>query len=231
MIKLIAFIPKRPDITIERFHIHWRAPHGEMAKGIVLFKRYVQGHRVASLDPGLGPTEYEGTAEILFDDLEAALAQGEDPLYAGQVGPDEANFIDLSRLTYLYLSEHVITKGAPVQAADGGFKLVQAVRRRQEMSVDDFVQGWSAEEPELAARLNADRHVCCLTLPYHYENGTALYDGVRELRWSDLDAYRRARENTEAWSALMASDVIDPTSSSSMMVEEFRLIWPEWAQT
>ena len=52
MIKLIAFIPKHPDITIERFHIHWRAPHGELAKGIVLFKRYVQGHRVASVDPG-----------------------------------------------------------------------------------------------------------------------------------------------------------------------------------
>ena len=229
MIKLIAFIPKRPDITIERFHIHWRAPHGELAKGIVLFKRYLQGHRVASLDPGLGPTEYEGTAEIWFDDLDAALRQGDDPVYRESVGPDEANFIDLDRLTYLYLTEDVALAGTTVAADDGGVKLVQGVRRAAGLTPAQFAERWRDEDPSLAARLGADRHVRCLTLPYHYERGTALYDGVRELRWADFDAYERARGEREAWQALITPDVVDPPSSSSMMVEEFRLIWPDKA--
>ena len=226
MVKLIAFIPKRPDITIERFHVHWRAPHGELAKGIVLFRRYLQGHRVASLDPGLGPTEYEGTAEIWFDDLDAALRQGEDPVYAEAVGPDEANFIDLDRLVYLYVSEDVALAESAVPADEGGVKLVQAVRRAAGLTPEEFAQRWRREEASLAERLGAVRHVRCLTRPYHYEQGNALYDGVREMRWRDFDAYERARGEREAWQALITPDVVDPQSSSSMMVEEFRLIWP-----
>lgn len=227
MVKLVAFIPKRPDITIERFHIHWRAPHGEMAKGVVLFRRYLQGHRVASLDPGLGPTEYEGTAEIWFDDLDAALRQGQDEVYVQQVGPDEANFIDLDRLAYLYLSEEVVLAGGPVAAQDGGIKLVQGIRRDSNLTPEEFARRWREEPPDLAGRLGAVRHVRNLTLPYHYENGSALYDGVREVRWSDIDAFRRARADEEAWRMLLTPGVADQNASASMMVEEFRLIWPE----
>lgn len=227
MIKLVAFIPKRPDITIERFHIHWRAPHGEMAKGISLFKRYLQGHRVASIDPCLGSTDYEGTAEIWFDDLEAALRQAEDQVYAQKVGPDEANFIDLDRLAYLYLEEDVVLPGRPVQAEDGGIKLVQGIARLSSLTPEEFARQWREEDPDLAAHLGADRHVRDITIPYHYENGTALYDGVREVRWRDIDAFQRARADEDSWRMLLAPGVADPDRCSSMMVEEFRLIWPQ----
>ena len=226
MIKLIAFIPKRSDITIERFHIHWRAPHGEMAKGIVLFNRYVQGHRVASLDPGLGPTEYEGTAEIWFDDLQAALRQGQDPVYAEHVGPDEANFIDLNRLAYLYTREEIVVDDGPVGRDDGGVKLVQGVRRAPEIGPEEFGARWSEEEPGLASRLGAVRHVRSVALPYHYENDTNVFDGVREMRWTDIAAYERARSDEAAWAELITPGVLDPAATSSMLVEEFRLIWP-----
>lgn len=227
MIKLVAFIPRRPDITLERFHVHWRAPHGEMAKGVTLFKRYVQGHRVASVDPGLGPTRFEGVAEIWFDSLEAALQQPDEPTYAALVGPDEANFIDRDALAYLYLREDVVVAGPPVAADDGGVKVVQGVRRAPGLSPDEFDARWSAEDPGLAQALGAIRHTRDVTLPYHHDNGTALYDGVRELRWVDLAAYERSRaEAPDAWARLLDRSVVDPGSSSSMLVEEFRLIWP-----
>jgi hypothetical protein len=225
MIKLIAFIPRRPDITIERFHVHWRYPHGEMASEVELFKRYLQGHRVAAIDPDLGATEFDGTAEIWFDDLEAALSQPDDPVYAERVGPDEANFIDLDKLAYLYLHEEVLVPGPELAADSPGFKLVQGVRRADGTSPEDFAERWVAAAPGLAERLGADRHVCCVTLPYHHENGTAIFDGVRELRWPDRDSLERARLGG-AWRELAAQDAIDPAGSSSMVVEEFRVVWP-----
>lgn len=224
MIKLIAFIPKRPDITIERFHIHWRAPHGEMAKDIKVFKRYQQCHRVATADPGLGDSDgFEGTAEIWFDDLDVALSQADDPVYRELVGPDEANFIDLERLAYLYLEEDVALAGWPIGVDEGGVKVVQAVKRADGLEPEEFAQRWRAEDPQLAQRLGAIRHVRHLTLPYHYDNGSALYDGVRELRFADMAAYERARGDA-AWADLRDSNVVG--ESSSMLTEEFRLIWP-----
>jgi len=227
MIKLVALIPMRRDITRERFHIHWRYPHGELARNITTFRRYVQSHRIGAVDPGLGPSPYEGAAEIWFDSLEVALQLGEEPTYAEHVGPDERNFIDLDTLAYLFTDEEVIVEGPVPAVEEGGVKLVHCVRRPADLSVEEFRERWTADDSELATELGAIRHARCLPLQYHYEQGDAVYDGVRELRWADLPSFQEARAAANgAWSQLTNPAVVDAAGSSAMLVEEFRIIWP-----
>lgn len=76
MVKLVYCITKKAGLTEEEFFRYWKNVHGPLGAKIPGVCKLVQSHRLAM--PGdQGQPDYDGMAELWFDD-EAAL------LYARQ---------------------------------------------------------------------------------------------------------------------------------------------------
>jgi len=102
MIKVIYLIRRKPGMSSEDFHRYWREVHGAIAARIPGLRRYVQCHAVAGPD-GVAP-DYDGAAEVWFDDMEAVLRTVDSPEYAA-AREDEGRFIDLERTTAIFAEE------------------------------------------------------------------------------------------------------------------------------
>jgi uncharacterized protein (TIGR02118 family) len=68
MIKLIAFVYKRPDMSRDEFLRYWRETHGPlMVKSLPDMRRYIQNH--VRPEASQGAAVYDDVAELWFDDL------------------------------------------------------------------------------------------------------------------------------------------------------------------
>ncbi|MEU7811807.1 EthD domain-containing protein [Pseudonocardia sp. NPDC049154] len=226
--KLYALIPRRPDLSDEAFHQHWRTTHADLARRISSLRRYVQSHRLP-VHTGLPPSPYEGIAEAYFDDAAAGLAMGEDPEYTEHALKDEPNFMDVPGLAFLVTTEEVIEEGPPRGPEAVGVKLLQLVRRpagtdhaswREELLAADHVA--------VGNSLRAERHVIALCVPESYgtEGSEPLFDAVRELSWPTLEDFQRARDSA-AWARLVDPGLMDEDSVAADVAEEYRVIWPQ----
>ncbi len=108
MIKSVALLKRKPGLTDEEFYWHWKEIHGPLAVKIVPgLRKYVQNHSVAF--PRV-KNEFDGFAEVWFDDLEAlenffAWRQTDE---AKALLDDENKFLDMSQTIRCIASEHVI---------------------------------------------------------------------------------------------------------------------------
>ena len=106
MIKLVYCITKKPGMTDEAFFHYWEHVHGPIGRRIPGLRRLVQSHRLAV--PGDDrAADYDGIAELWFDDLAALLAARASPEWQAS-SADEAHFIDPTRTAYFISEEHVI---------------------------------------------------------------------------------------------------------------------------
>ena len=101
MVKAIYLIRRKPGMSAEDFHRYWREVHGAIAARIPGLRRYVQCHAIPS--DGAVP-DFDGAAEVWFDDMEAVRQAVASPEYAA-AREDEARFIDLDRTTLLFTEE------------------------------------------------------------------------------------------------------------------------------
>ncbi|HTX16501.1 MAG TPA: EthD domain-containing protein [Candidatus Baltobacteraceae bacterium] len=106
MIKLVYCITKKPGLTDEQFFDYWKNVHGPIGARIPHLRRLVQSRRIAI--PGdTHPPDYDGLAELWFDDEAALLAARQSPEWKASTA-DELNFIDHSRVAYFVSREHII---------------------------------------------------------------------------------------------------------------------------
>ncbi len=222
MVKVYALIPRRPDVAVEKFHSHWRDVHAPLATRITTIRRYVQSHALRSAPAGLPEAEYEGIAEVWFDDLATAAGMGDDPNYINGAGADEPNFIDQSRLSFMFCDEQVLQRG-PVLSAD-----------TPEVKVMLLLASPQSDSPWPPAVL-AD---AALALPGIEGLSIALstgdlyqadqpFDAVVELSWPSMAAYDSAwcsAPGEELARVLAAETAL--SSSAGMVTEPFRVIWP-----
>lgn len=228
MIKVLALIPQREDISREEFHSHWLSPHGEMACGIDTLRGYVQCHRVRPGLAALPEPEYEGIAEVWFTDVETAAAMGEHPVYAEQVHPDEASFIDQSRLAFVFADEHVLREGEMIGKDDPpGLKVQLLLRRAAGSSPEQFAAAWAASDAAAAdAFPAATRIVRTQARPESYAEGEPPADGFAELWWPGREAFEADWEADGGAYMESLAGFADLESSSAFLSEETRLIWP-----
>jgi hypothetical protein len=229
MIKVIVAIPKRPDISDEKFHAHWREPHGRLALRIKPIRRYVQAHRIPYPGLGYAAGPYEGYAEVWFDTLQIALGLGQDPDYQRDLVPDEPKFIDVPGLRFLMTEEDVALAGPPIGKDDRYFKILQLVRRARESSPQTFRQEWAADgtDDAPARAVGAVRHVRCRVAPgTEPESGTG-FDAVRELWWPSAAEFEAGRARApQAWKRLIEARGVDPAATLVVPVDEYRVLWP-----
>ena len=227
MIKVLALIPQREDISREEFHSHWLSPHGELACGIDTLRGYVQCHRVRPDVSGIAAADYEGIAEVWFDDVEAAAAMGEHPVYVEHVHPDEPNFIDTDRLAFVFADEHVVRHGAEIRKETPVVKAQLLLRRAPGSSREEFDAALGeADEAAAAAFPGAIRIVRTEARAESYAEGEPPADGFIEAWWSDRPGFEADWEaHGDGYLATLGA-FSDLHASSAFLSEEARLLWP-----
>jgi hypothetical protein len=122
MLKAIGLIPRRHDFTPKQFYERWLKGHAPLVakhSRDLRMLRYVQSHKVPSpiLDQWASgrewavPPEFDGITEVWWEseaDMAAALASPEGGRASAILKADEAEFCDMSRVSVIMTTEHVI---------------------------------------------------------------------------------------------------------------------------
>jgi uncharacterized protein (TIGR02118 family) len=230
MVKAFALLPKKPGISDEQFHNHWRGVHAQLALRIPSLRRYVQSHRLPQPVTGFSACPYEGVAEVWFDDLDAAQRMRESPEYLEGAFKDEPNFIDMPGLTRLVTRENVVVAGPAMSKDFPCVKGLFLVKRKLGMSVAEFQDYWRNRHAPLVPRTpHLSRYVQCHVLPETYESDMPpAYDGVAELYWSDLAKFQESWVSPELRVEQFndTRNFVDGKNSLALLAEEVRVIWP-----
>lgn len=119
MIKLVYCITRKAGLTDQQFFDYWKNIHGPIGSRIPRLRKLVQSHRltipgdrrlpdrVSGLVLRNPEPQYDGIAELWFDDAEALLAARQSPEWNAS-HEDETNFIDHSKVAYFVSQEHII---------------------------------------------------------------------------------------------------------------------------
>jgi uncharacterized protein (TIGR02118 family) len=100
MVVLVALLPRKPGMSKEDFHRHWRERHGPLVVETLgsYLKSYEQYHR---LPDGMGSgDEWDGIAIQRYESEEAFTAFLSDPAYAEKINPDEQEFMDVGKVVW-----------------------------------------------------------------------------------------------------------------------------------
>jgi uncharacterized protein (TIGR02118 family) len=111
MIKVSAFLTRRPNLTRDQFSEYWKDKHAPLVMSLDSFsssiRRYVQQHPLNEVPGGFPIPPYDGVAELWFDDLPSALTTFAHQDYASILAKDEENFLDRTK-TLIFLSSETM---------------------------------------------------------------------------------------------------------------------------
>lgn len=116
MIKLVYCIAKKPGLSDEEFFRYWQEIHGPIGARIPHLRGLTQSHRL-TIPGDSRPPDFDGIAELWFDDIDALLAARKSPEWKTSTD-DEANFIDPNKAAYFISQEHVILQRDPEPSTD-----------------------------------------------------------------------------------------------------------------
>jgi uncharacterized protein (TIGR02118 family) len=105
MIKVIAVLYKRPEMSRQEFVRYWREVHAPLAEGMKGIRRYVINPTVEAF--AMGEPSLDGVAELWFDDAAAARAA-----FASPVGV--ATTQDLAKFAQPEKTQIVIAEEIPI---------------------------------------------------------------------------------------------------------------------
>jgi uncharacterized protein (TIGR02118 family) len=102
--KLICMVKRRPGMTIDEFHRHWREVHSPLncdTPSIArYFVRYERNHRTRA-DYKRDGTDFDGAAVEWYPSVRAFYDMVAEPAYGDVIYPDEERFLDRDRLLWL----------------------------------------------------------------------------------------------------------------------------------
>jgi uncharacterized protein (TIGR02118 family) len=146
---------KKPEWTGEDFRRHWRQHHGALAAKLPGLVRYEQNHVTDHAQRGFtyprGPEELDGFSMLWFNDEKSMrAAMGTE---AGRaLVADENHFIGDLRIVTLDQVEVI-----PPATDRPVIKRMSLLRRRPDVSHDEFVHEWRVEHARLVRRVNGVR--------------------------------------------------------------------------
>ena len=106
-VKRVAFLTRKPGLSVEAFQRHWLEVHGPIAATLPGLRRYVQSHtRRSAYDAGRVPA-YDGVVLTWFDSTYAIRDAAATPEYA-RVLADAGNFLAPGQTPSILTREHVI---------------------------------------------------------------------------------------------------------------------------
>ncbi len=96
MIKLVYCIAKKAGLTDDEFFHYWENIHGPVGARIPRLRRLVQSHRL-TIGGDKSQQDFDGMAELWFDDTEALLAARQSPEWKAST-QDEENLSTTTKL-------------------------------------------------------------------------------------------------------------------------------------
>jgi uncharacterized protein (TIGR02118 family) len=111
MVELVCFVRRRPGMSAEAFHTHWRDRHGPLVRDNAAARRYVrryeQHHRVArDYDRPDGPA-FDGVAVQWFESFRDFVAMITDPAFE-EIVDDEARFLDRAGTVFVMTEPAIV---------------------------------------------------------------------------------------------------------------------------
>jgi len=194
MVKVLTFLKRKPEMSVEDFQRYWLTRHPDVVTRLPGVRRYVQSHTLPSAYKR-GEPVYDGIAEVWADDTDALRAMTRSPQNAA-VRADEAEFIDRERMGIIVTEDHTVVDGA---AGPDAVKAIEFLSRRPSSSIEDFQRHWREAHGALLARIpGLARCVLSATRRSAYEAGrTPAHDGATLMWFGTPDALRAAAGSAE----------------------------------
>jgi hypothetical protein len=105
VIKLICMVKRRPGMTVDDFHRHWRTVHSPLncdTPSIAqYFVRYERNHRNRRDYDRPGASDFDGAAVEWYPSVRAFYDMIGEPAYRELIAPDEDRFLDRDGLVWL----------------------------------------------------------------------------------------------------------------------------------
>lgn len=109
MVKLIAFLKRKPGMSREEFARRWVQQHTKLSSKLPGLRGYRINIATNRQPEGTGPEPiYDGTAELWWDDINAMEAAFATEL-GRRAGEDADQFAEVR--IHLYTTEHIIIAG------------------------------------------------------------------------------------------------------------------------
>ncbi|WP_436344811.1 EthD domain-containing protein [Natronorubrum sp. FCH18a] len=187
MYKHVALLVRQDGMSHEEFVEHWQTEHTPIAREIEGVVRYQQ---VLPTEPD--HAEFDGIAELYFEDLEAlhdALgspgSRNYDPTkeMAARAREDVDNFLAIEDRPR-FIGEEIVQKDDVDGDTDGLYKHSAFLVRKEGMSHEEFVDYWQTNHTPIAREIEGvvKYNTVLPTDPEHAE-----FDGVAELYFDDLE--------------------------------------------
>jgi uncharacterized protein (TIGR02118 family) len=192
MYKHVALLVRKGGMSYREFVDHWQDTHTPIAREIEGVVRY---HQVVPTDPG--NAEFDGIAELYFEDLDALHAalgspgsRDYDPAreVAARAREDVDSFLAIDRRPR-FIGEETVQKDGVGGDTDGLYKHSAFLVRQEGMTHEEFVDYWQHNHTPIAREIEG---VVRYTTVLPADPGNAEFDGVAELYFEDLDALHDA---------------------------------------
>jgi hypothetical protein len=149
------------------------------------------------------------------------------PAYTEHAGPDEPNFIDMSRIGFVVTQTRVLKGATLLQRDTPARKLIAMSRRVPGLSVEDFHLEWWAAIGELVKAFpHSFRAAASVADPRMYEIEVPVFDGFVELWWHDDSDFNRDWDASAVELIRTQNDLLDGSFTRAAVHDELRVIWP-----
>ncbi len=219
--KVIGFLHKRPDLTSEQFRTHWRTVHlCEALKLEEFMSGYVQNHVLDQSVPGFEPY-CAGLPILWFDGPETSAAMSESDAYKTGAYVDEPNFMK-GRSQGMPCKEIVLEEGPPISQDEDGTKVVVLAKAKNGVDGREFSHALSKNSETLIELDPVPKRVV-RSVSVSVGDGNSPFDVAEEYWWEADEAHRRSwgQGAFRPW----VGDVLEPSSTRAMQVEELRAVW------
>ncbi|MGX9963726.1 EthD domain-containing protein [Roseomonas sp. F4] len=152
MLKSISFLSRRPGLSPEEFQHHWREVHAPMWRDVPGVRGYilnipVETHGRSDV-PALEMGEFDGIAQVWFDDLAARAAAAASPEGKRWHG-DGASIIGAIRT---FVTEEQVVLPVP-RATRPEIKALTVIRRRADATSEQFQEAWRKRHAAMASEV------------------------------------------------------------------------------
>jgi hypothetical protein len=221
MLKFMLAARRRPDTSQERYFYEWGIIHVSLMlqtpSVMDSFRRYVQHYSISGVSDEmliypLSPMAWDNMADHVVDDYEAIGIPFKDEDYPNRMQPhkfgDDAFAVELLDWETLYEEPGFYA---------GGVKLVHWLRKRPELSYEDFNSAWREHGKKmletvpagLIRKLVIDKHVPMDPAVFRgtlFEFGNVgHYAGVEEIWFRTVDEVASLRRDPVLYQALRES--------------------------
>lgn len=186
MIKLIVLLGRRPELGWREFEQRWLRDHAPLAARLPGLKRYVQNHVLAGEREREAPPDFDGVAELWWDDLDSYRAARASPEFAEMAA--SARTI-AAGIRPLLAREVVLLDGVPAASQRAGLvKYIGMLLLADGVAFDRFQPHWRDVHGPImvdAFRGRMQRYVQNHLLPEMFEGpDPSPYGGV-PMAWLD----------------------------------------------